>query len=100
MIHAEKIAENSSLLQMIYAPIVNDSFAYYRKLFEREPLMIDKLVATLEPLPLCKWLDHPDYQQMVNIIQDFMTKKCWFTFASIILLSSYFHVFFHFALVL
>lgn len=72
-----------SLWNLINEEILPDSLKYYVMFFVGDPMKMDMITKTLEPIPLCDRLFQSEYECVVKKVRELMICKCML-FASII----------------
>uniref|UniRef100_A0AAF5PTP0 RNA helicase n=2 Tax=Wuchereria bancrofti TaxID=6293 RepID=A0AAF5PTP0_WUCBA len=67
--------ENKALLDSIHESISAKSLKYYHKMFYEDAKKMDKIIMTIEPLPLCAGLKDASYGSIKNVVQEMMKNK-------------------------
>lgn len=75
---------------LINEEILPDSLKYYVMFFVGDPMKMDMITKTLEPIPLCDRLFQSEYESVVKKVRELMINKCML-FASIIYWLSLFY---------
>lgn len=66
---------NKALLDSIHESMSAKSLKYYHKMFYEDAKKMDKIIMTIEPLPLCAGLKDASYGSIKNVVQEMMRSK-------------------------
>ncbi|CAG9540926.1 unnamed protein product [Cercopithifilaria johnstoni] len=69
------VKENKALLDSIHESISAKSLEYYRKIFHEDMKGMDKIIMTVEPLPICAGLKDAGYESIKNVVRKMMKTK-------------------------
>ncbi|KHN85292.1 hypothetical protein Tcan_04946 [Toxocara canis] len=69
-------SRNSTLVDLVNEEIVPGSLEYYVMFFVGDPMKMDMITKTLEPIPVCDRLTDPEYQNIVREVRELMDDKC------------------------
>uniref|UniRef100_A0A183V420 RNA helicase n=1 Tax=Toxocara canis TaxID=6265 RepID=A0A183V420_TOXCA len=70
-------SRNSTLVDLVNEEIVPGSLEYYVMFFVGDPMKMDMITKTLEPIPLCDRLTDPEYQNIVKEVRELMDDKLY-----------------------